>query len=46
LIGPIAASNRSITPSRSASSVTAAIPDTGVNDQSGGADPYPPPLLA
>jgi len=35
LIGPIAASNRSITPSRSASSVTAAIPDTGVNDQSG-----------
>ncbi|HEX3309880.1 MAG TPA: hypothetical protein VHS32_26810 [Streptosporangiaceae bacterium] len=35
LIGPIAASNRPITFSRSTSSVTAAMPDTGVNVGSG-----------
>ena len=35
LIGPIAASNRPITSSRSTNSVTATIPDTGVNVGSG-----------
>jgi hypothetical protein len=35
LIGPIAASNRSITASRSTSSVIATMPDTGVNVGSG-----------
>ena len=35
LIGPIAASNNRIMPSRSTSSLTAAIPDTGVSDGSG-----------
>jgi len=35
LIGPIAASNSLIMPRRSTNSVTAAIPDTGVNDGSG-----------
>jgi hypothetical protein len=34
LIGPIAASNSVIMPSRSTNSVTAASPDTGVNDGS------------
>ena len=35
LIGPIAASNRSITPSRSTNSVTASMPENPVNDPSG-----------
>jgi hypothetical protein len=35
LIGPIAASNNPITSRRSTNSVTATIPDTGVNDGSG-----------